>query len=197
MLSTKPGLADLPWKLLAIEAVLVVASVLLALALDSWREQREQQSLAQRALHGLVDEADANCRQIVAVRDYHQAVIRGEREPEGIQVGLLRNDAWDVVKTTGAAPWLDYELVAIMAEINANQTDHRAIVQAYLGAVFSMVLEQEEDRWHQPGERGVIRELVRIQERLLEGYRRLAAETERTQPRKPGFDWTCSTLEND
>lgn len=174
MLLTKLKVSDIPWKLLTAEAVLIVLSVLLALGVDSWREGREQRVLAGRALQGFVDEARANCGRIQAVRDYHRAVVDGEREPYGMQVGLLRNDAWEVVKTTGAAGWLDYELVAVMSEISARQRDHRAMIEAYLQAAFTLALPDDEiSAWHRPGERAVISELVRIQEDLVSGYRRL------------------------
>jgi len=52
MLLTKLKSRDIPWKLLTVEAALIVLSVLLALGVDSWREGR-----AQRALQGFVDEA--------------------------------------------------------------------------------------------------------------------------------------------
>lgn len=178
MLLTKLKSSDLPWKLLTVEAVLIVLSVLLALGMDGWREEREQRDTASRALQSFVDEAESNCRQIAGADSYHAAVVAGEREPQGMVVGLLRNDAWEVVKTTGAAAWLEYELVATMSEISARQADHRTIFQAYLEAVFSQVLAQPETvEWHRPGERGVIRELVRIQQDLIDGYRRLDDKT--------------------
>jgi len=176
MLLTKLESADIPWKLLTVEAVLIVLSVLLALGVDSWREAREERALADRALAGFIDEARHNCRRILRVEDYHRAVVDGKRDPHGMQVGLLRNDAWEVVKTTGAAGWLDYELVAVMSEISARQRDHRTTIQAYLQAVFTLALPTgDTDSWHLPGERGVINELVRIQEDLVSGYRRLEA----------------------
>jgi len=176
MLVTKFRFPDLPWKLLGVEAVLIVLSVLLALGVDSWRESREQQLLAERTVKGFIDEARANCERIRATEAYHRAVIDGETEPQGMQVGLLRNDAWEVVKTTGSAGWIDYQLVAVMSEISARQRDHRAIIQAYLQAVFTLMLPKEEQStWHQAGERAVINELVGIQTDLRDGYRRLAS----------------------
>jgi len=175
MLLTKLESADIPWKLLTAEAVLIVLSVLLALGVDSWREAREERTLADRALLGFIDEARANCRRIRSLTDYHRAVVDGESDPRGIQVGLLRNDGWEVVKTTGAAGWLDYNLVAVMSEISARQRDHRATVQAYLQAVFTLALPSEpSESWHLPGERGVINELVIIQSDLRDAYGRLA-----------------------
>jgi len=44
--------SEIPRGLLSVEAVLIVLSVLLALGVVSWREAREQQTLAGRALQG-------------------------------------------------------------------------------------------------------------------------------------------------
>ena len=69
MLATKKMFSDLPWRLLTVEAVLVILSVLLALALDSWRKDREDQKLAQLALQEFANEVQSNCAQIIAAFD--------------------------------------------------------------------------------------------------------------------------------
>lgn len=174
MLFTKKSFASLPWKLLLIEGLLVVLSVLLALALNSWRESRANQQLAERALQEVVDEVQTNCAQINTVQPYHLEVVNGEQNPAGVHIGFLRNDAWDVAKTSGAASYLDYELVSQIGEISAHQSDHRSIVQAYTEALFTNTLQIEQtEEMHQEAERGVIRELVRIQETLLNKYQGL------------------------
>jgi len=176
MLISKLRLTELPWKLLGVEALLIVLSVLLALALDSWREEREHRELADRAVQSFVDEMDFNCHRILLTEEYHRAVVAGEQAPQGVQVGLLRNDAWEVVKISGASVWLDYHLIEQMSAISAAQGDHRAVVQAYLQAMFMLSLPQTiSEDWHLPGERAVINELLTIQQRLLAYYRELAA----------------------
>ena len=176
MLFSKIRMTDLPWRLLAVEALLIVLSVLLALALDSWREEREHRELADRAMQSFVDEMSYNCGRILVVEDYHRAVAAGDEKPQGIQVGMLRNDAWEVVKTSGAAAWLEYDLIEQMSAISSQQSDHRAVVQAYLQAAFLLMLPlSDNSEWHQPGERSVINELIRIQDRLHKQYRQLAA----------------------
>lgn len=174
MLFTKGSSFDFPWKLLIVEAILVVLSVLLALALNSWREASAHQNQAERALQEVLNEVETNCSQIQNYHTYHEAVANGEQEPAGIQSGMLRNDAWDVAKTTGGASYLDHELVAKVGEISAHQSDHRSIVQAYLQALFTIGLQLEQpEKMHREGERGVIRELVGIQETLLKRYQEL------------------------
>lgn len=181
MLFTKKGSSsDFPWKLLAVEAVLVVTSVLLALALNSWRQSRSNNALAERAVQEFIDEVKINCSSILTHQPYHQAVVKGEREPQGIQLGLLRNDAWDVAKTIGATPHLEYNIAAKIGEIGAQQSDHRAMVQAYLQALFTVALQFEEpDEWHREGERAVINDLLRIQTSLLEEYQNLLVLVEK------------------
>jgi len=184
MLLTKLKATEIPWRVLSVEAVLIVLSVLLALGVDSWREAREQQTLAVRALQGFLDEARVNCARIDATENYHSAVVAGEEPPQGMQVGLLRNDAWEVVKITGAAGWLDYDIVAVMSEISARHRDHRAVIQSYLQALFTLMLPAEDmSAFHQEGERAVISELVRIQSDLRAAYRRLASlVADRSEP---------------
>lgn len=159
---------------LALESLVVVLSVLLALGVDSWREARAERHLALQALQGILDEARTNCAQILTFQAYHDAVVAGETEPQGIQIGLLRNDAWDVAKSIGAPPHLPHDLIASVAAINAFQSDHRTYVQAYVQSLFTLGLTlADADEWHGGGERFVIAELVRTQERLIEAYRQL------------------------
>ena len=162
------------WTVLALEAVIVVLSVLLALGLDSWQKDRENDEIARRALQGMVDEARINCARIRRHHPYHQAVAGGERPPQGIRISLLRNDAWDSAKSTGAAVYVDYDIAALVGSIHAAQGDHRTLVQAYMDALFMRVSDSEQlDGIHGPLDVAVITEMIRIQDRLLDLYRQL------------------------
>lgn len=162
------------WQALALESLVVVLSVLLALGVDSWREARAERHLALEALQGILDEARTNCAQILTFAAYHDAVVAGDREPQGIQIGLLRNDAWDVAKSIGAPPHLPHDLIASVAAINALQGDHRTYVQAYVQSLFTLGLTLADgDEWHGGGERFVIAELKRTQDKLVDAYRTL------------------------
>lgn len=174
MFSTKKWSAGFPWKILTVEAVLVVLSVLLALGLNSWREARSHQELARRALQGVIDEVQINCPEVERIHPYHQEVANGVQEPGGVRTGLLRNDAWEAAQTTGAASYLDYEIVVAIGRIHAHQSDHRSMVQSYTQALFNIMLQNESIKnIHREGERLVIRELVYIQNSLLEEYQNL------------------------
>jgi len=64
MISSKNNSGRIPWKLLGIEAILVVLSVLLALGLNKWNENRSNRELSQRALQTMLDESAENCSKI-------------------------------------------------------------------------------------------------------------------------------------
>lgn len=176
MLSSKSPNRKMPWGLLSVEALLVVLSVLLALALNSWREGRANEALALRSLQGVMDEADVNCSRIRNLQEYHRAVADRERESEGIQVGLIRNDAWQSAQSTGAAAYVDYDIAAIIGKIHASQADHRTIMEAHIQAMFVALAGGKElgKGIHGDADIATIRELVRIQEQLLEVYEELA-----------------------
>lgn len=175
MLSTKKNNGKIPWGLLSIEAILVVLSVLLALGLNSWREGRANQELAIRAMQGVVDESQVNCQSIKHFHPYHQQVANDEIEPSGIQIGLIRNDAWNTAKSTGAAAHINYDIAASVETIYALQSDHRTIVESYIQALFTnfVGMQEPEEQMHGQGEVAVIREMVRIQNSLIETYQEL------------------------
>lgn len=167
----------MPWGLLSVEALLVVLSVLLALALNSWREGRANEALALRSLQGVMDEADVNCSRIRSFHEYHRAVADGERDPRGIQVGLIRNDAWNSAQSTGAAAYVDYDIAAVIEKAHASQADHRTIVEAHMQAMFvALAGGKELEGIHGDADIATIRELARIQEQLLEVYQELAGK---------------------
>ena len=177
---TKSSVGAFPWRTLAVESLVVVLSVLLALGVDSWRQSRAERHLALEALQGILDEARSNCERVLKLQGYHEAVIAGDTEPQGIQIGLLRNDAWDVAKSIGAPPHLPHDVVAAIAAMHAQQSDHRTIVQAYIQSLFTLGLSLEEgEQLHVDGERYVIADLARTQRRLLDAYATLERVTMR------------------
>jgi len=185
MLSSKRVSGEpVPWKLLSIEALLIVASVLLALAINSWSENLDNRRLTARVMQNLMDEIEQNCSEISVHLAYHHAVVSGEIAPEGLRIRLLRNDAWDAAQASGAVFHLDYDIAALAAAINADQSDHRAFYQSYVQALYSLVLAQEGPMGaHPASERNVIAGLLPIQERLLERYAELISLTREHFPR--------------
>ena len=193
MLSSKFPKAPIPWGLLLIEAVLVVLSVLLALGLNSWRENRLNTELSHRALNSIATEFSANCSRIQNILPYHREVANENEQPNGLQIGLIRNDAWESARSTGAAAHIDYETASLIGQIYASQRDHRTLFQSYIEALFSDISNTGViEEIHGTLDIVVIRELVRIQERLLELYSHLEETVHREYGSDFGERFSCS-----
>jgi hypothetical protein len=189
MLASRSTSEKLPWKLLSLEAVLVVLSVLLALALNSWREARGHERLAHRAVQTVVDEAQANCLLVQNLLPYHRAVFAGEEDYEGLGEVLLRNDAWTSAQSAGAAHHIDYGVAAAVGAVHALQVDHRRLVEAGLQASYiaAASLDPHVERFPPDGDLDwipgphplMLGDLLRIQDELLETYEDLFSASER------------------
>lgn len=191
MLAPKNITNRIPWGVLTLEAVLIVLSVLLALALENWRENREHQDLAERALQTVIDETTENCAKIQSLLPYHRSVMAGDEDYEGLGRVFIRNDAWSSAQTAGAAHHLKYEVAAAIGLVHALQSDYRRLIEAgiqavYLGATsqdpyhkeFQRMLEQGQTDWLPGPHPMMLADLIRIQGNLLDAYQSLFALTE-------------------
>lgn len=183
MRSSKTDSNKIPLKLLSIEAVLVVLSVLLALGLNSWRESRTHQELAERVLQAVVDESIENCHKIQTLLPYHRSVLALEREYEGLGEVFIRDDAWPSAQSAGASHHVEYQVAAVIESIHALQSGHQRLVEAGIRAVYNaaasqdprlemferMIRENNTD-WLPGPHPLMLADLIRIQSNLLEEY---------------------------
>jgi hypothetical protein len=111
-----------------VESVLVVGSILLALGLDEWNEDREFENLADRSLVNFEREVQQNRLRLedgslfhIGLRDVLVGMdASGEIVPattirnimEGFQPAILVNTAWETAVATGALGYMDYDVVA-------------------------------------------------------------------------------------
>jgi len=124
----------IPWSHLAIEFVVIVVGVLLALAVDQWAERRENQGLADEVLQALGAELGANLEQIERRIAYHEEIlprldslrrasVRGERLrvlesdvlPRGFGFWLLRDTAWQTALVTEAVRYFDLSMTTVLS----------------------------------------------------------------------------------
>ena len=111
-----------------VESVLVVGSILLALALDEWNEGQDYQDLATLSLLNFEREIQQNRLRLEDVTPFHVGLrdvlanidIDDAAVPattirnilEGFQPALLVSTAWETAVATGALGYMDYEVVA-------------------------------------------------------------------------------------
>ena len=111
-----------------VESVLVVGSILLALGLDEWNEDREFEDLASRSLVNFEREIQQNRLRLEDVTPFHVGLrdvlanmdAGGADVPattirnilEGFQPALLVSTAWETAVATGALGYMDYDVVS-------------------------------------------------------------------------------------
>lgn len=113
------------------EALLIVASILLALWLDEKKDDDELQELVNRSVISFERELSQNKRRVADVYPYHvglHTVLKrmtaeggGQRITEfsnimnEFQVGVLFNSSWQTALATGALTRMDFELVSALS----------------------------------------------------------------------------------
>ncbi|MEJ2203493.1 MAG: hypothetical protein P8170_05245 [Gemmatimonadota bacterium] len=117
---------------LLLEVASVVFAVLVALAVDEWRQDRENGQLAQRALAGIATEIRGNLGELDDARDANRAMLvvldsaLTSETPQGFGVhfeyALLSSAAWQTSQVTQAIHFVDYGLVQRIARVYDLQT---------------------------------------------------------------------------
>lgn len=121
---------DTRWILKGIvESVLVVASILLALAVDEWAQNREYADLADQSLGIFEREIRQNRARIDDAIPYHTGIrdflgaMRVETSApsdlasimEGLTAPVLLNTAWETALATGALTHMEFEVVSALS----------------------------------------------------------------------------------
>lgn len=123
------------------QSILIIASILIALAFDEWREGLEEDQLVDRAIYSFDQELQQNMERISDVIPYHNALFgilnRNRSEGgvgdiselteivQGFQPAILEHTAWDTAVATGALTKMDYELVNALSLTYSRQARYR------------------------------------------------------------------------
>ena len=177
-------LKRLPWTRLLVEAALVVLSVLLALAVNSWRQNAINEDLAEQALRSIQEEIEFNQERVQRALDYHVPLLDSLRQnpDRGIALGqaFIQNNAWETAQATGAAAYIDYPVAAAVARVHSMQNQYETLSRTtlqviYMGNVF-MQPEAAPDR----GRRfyPILQDFVSYERRLMQLYSEALEEIE-------------------
>jgi hypothetical protein len=112
----------------ALEGLFVVFAILLALAADEWRDNRQNADIAERALAGIETEMLANRVELLNSREPNLELLgRLEAEVEDdaaasrlsvqFEYSLLSSAAWQTAQVTQAIHYADYNLVQQIAKL--------------------------------------------------------------------------------
>lgn len=118
------------WMLRAgFESALIIVSIVLALAVDEWRQNRQDEELATQSLVVFEREIRQNMARVDAAVPYHaglrDVVVRMSAEGateedlrsimEGLEPAVLLSTAWETALATGALTYMDFEVVQALS----------------------------------------------------------------------------------
>jgi len=114
-----------PFQRLLVEFLSIVLGVLLALALNEWRETRSHQSQANAALLNIKIELQSNLEALTILHENNTTTVEmmaddqdaGSGEDRKFIPGLqLRETAWETFLSTNTSNYVDYKAVVILSE---------------------------------------------------------------------------------
>ena len=117
---------------IVIQMVVVVISIILALAVDEWRDERKQQELANRSERSILEELKANQQELdvsLAINDSIfrsiVVVLQNKTEHKGgvpFSYAQLSTAAWKMAQGTQALYRIDFNRLLLFARVYELQT---------------------------------------------------------------------------
>ena len=114
-----------------IESALIVVSILVALALDEWRDERQDAEVVQQSLENFLIEIDQNKVRVEDAAPFNQGLhsvltsyyMDDDLESvdefvdmvESYSPAVLQSTAWDTALATGTLSKMDYNLVRVLS----------------------------------------------------------------------------------
>ncbi|MEN8185397.1 MAG: hypothetical protein ABFS46_23010, partial [Myxococcota bacterium] len=173
---------------LLLEAFSVMLAVLVALAVDQWREGRANQELAASARASILDEARGNLEELRSTHADHVAMLEAlasevneleagaDSAVIGFNLALLSAAAWQTAQVTRATQFLDFDWVRRIAQLYHLQElydDRQAAVVDMMGTIGGEP-EEAAEKLQAVGAR--IRIVLSLQDGLIDAYERVLAD---------------------
>jgi deoxyribodipyrimidine photolyase len=123
-----------PLQRLFMEFLSIVLGVLLALALNEWRENRSHQSQANAALFNIKNELQSNLRALTTLHENNVETVKLMSEDPDAESGeerkfipglQLRQTAWETFLSTNISNYVDYKTVLTLSETYSMQSVYK------------------------------------------------------------------------
>lgn len=127
------------------ESLLITISILAALALDEWREDRQDEEMIEHALDNFLREIHQNKNRIDDAAPFNSGLrdVLSQRQRggeiggidgyvsmiESYAPGVLQSTAWETAIATGALAKMDYDLVAALSLTYSLQSRYQQAVR--------------------------------------------------------------------
>jgi hypothetical protein len=152
--TVRPGFLIARLPALALEALMVVFAVLVALGVEEWREQRQMADFAERVRSAVLAEVDANLEELRATRQglRTRSQVLGEVMAESdlsplegnltLRLPEFSSAAWSAAQVSQVAPHLDYEWMIAVSRAYESYAIYSRISERVIDAM-SLVMGGE------------------------------------------------------
>lgn len=136
------------------ESFLITISILVALALDEWRENRQDEEAIQQALSNFVSELQRNQARIEDTAPFNRGLLEVLRNRfdskdigtvddyvnmvESYAPADLRTTAWETALATGSLAEMEYDLVSVLSFTYGKQADYQVATQSGMADLTSL-----------------------------------------------------------
>ena len=136
------------------ESFLITISILVALALDQWRENRQDEAAVQQALSNFVSEIQRNQTRIEDTAPFNRGLLEVLRNHydtkdigtvddyvnmvESYAAADLRTTAWETALATGSLADMEYDLVSVLSFTYGKQSDYEIATQSGMSDLTSL-----------------------------------------------------------
>ena len=143
-----------------IESILIVLSILVALGLDSWRQNKEDEEFVRTALSNFLIEIQRNKTQLEVNAPFNIGLrkvmnrhyLEGDLDTvdefvsmvESYGPATLRQTAWDTALATGSLAKMDYDLVTALSHTYSLQDRYDVTTRTGLSELTSALYLSEE-----------------------------------------------------
>ena len=129
MLLGRQPMKNIPWSQLIIESLLVILSVVLALALSNWNQNRINENLAGQALQNIAMEMENNQQEVQQALEYNRALIDSLKKYPAYGITMkpaqIRDNAWETAQASGVVSNFDFKTISTVSEIHELQQDYK------------------------------------------------------------------------
>lgn len=135
------------------ESFLIVISILVALALDEWRDQRQDDDMVRQALLNFASEISQNQDRIEDAAPFNQGLLDVLEDQfrqqdnstadefvmmlESYSPVVLQTTAWDTALATGSLAKMEYNLVSALSMTYTIQSRYQSATRSGIGEVLS------------------------------------------------------------
>ena len=144
---------------LFLEAAMIFFAVMLALAAEEWRENRDRLELADRALRSVVEEMRSNlgelentgvrnAERLEAARIVLEELAAGRDQGDadvGLEVALLSAAAWESAQMSQAVQYLDFDVMRDLSEVYEIQALYDRMQAGAVDNMTQMMRTAEQD----------------------------------------------------